>query len=148
LGDAPVTIENDAYVRAPLAVRPFYGVGSCIHYLAMMLRRAVGELDGGRYVEQLCRVPCVGDAGGGERDERVQTVARRASRRRVFDERDPAFYLVEFGSPVAHECRRDRAQPAGRVVDELTPRPHATSFTLAPDLASCDRSASAGPPPM
>jgi hypothetical protein len=152
LGDRPITIENDACVRAPLAVRPLcgldcYGIDCGIDNPAMMLRCAVGEFDGGRRVDELRGIPGIGKACSREDDERVQPIVGRVHWRGVLEERDPAFDLVEFGSPMAHQRGRDQAQPASRVVDEITPRPHVTSHTLAPDLA-CNRSASAQPPRM
>jgi hypothetical protein len=136
LGDRPIAIENDACVGAPLAVRPHPGVDGSVYNQAMMLRGTVGEFDGGRGVDELRRVPGIGDPRGSEHHKRVQSVASRVDRRGALEERDPALYLVEFGSPMAHERRRDQAEPTRRVVDEITPRPHATSPTLAPDLAS------------
>jgi hypothetical protein len=105
LGDRPITIENNPRVRAPLAVRPLRGIDDP----PMMLRCAVRKFDRGRHIDELRGIPGVGQPRAGERDERVQAIGRRVHRRCVLEEPDPAFDLVKFGPPMAHERGRDRA---------------------------------------
>jgi hypothetical protein len=75
----------------------------------MVLRGAMGEFDSGRRVDELGWIPRLRDARRSQRDERVQTVTGGGNRGGPLEERDPAFDLVELGSPMAHEGGRDRA---------------------------------------
>jgi hypothetical protein len=72
LGDRPITVENDATVRALLAVRH----GGVIDHFSMVPRRPVCEFDRRRDVNELGRIPGVGEACTGESNESVQPIDR------------------------------------------------------------------------